>query len=163
MLVQAGANSVGHLLTSRNLHEKEVKLHGAILQSGGPTSPLLTIPMEEAESRTGVVIKSCVGQKMHSYHISISINLAITSIAASLAAALGCSGENPAACLRERTHQQIVDVQDQVIIDVQIVDVQDQVIIDVLDQVELIVMCCLLATVGIIILSFQKAGEFKRC
>ena len=157
MLVQAGANSVGHLLTSGNLHEEEVKLHGAILQSGGPTSPLLTVPMEEAESRTGVVIKSCVGQKMHSYHISISINLAvvITSIAASLAAALGCSGENPAACLRERTHQQIVDVQDQVIIDVQV--------IDVLDQVELIIMCCLLATVGIIILSFQKAGEFKRC
>ena len=38
----------------------------------------------------------------------------INSISAALAASLGCSGEKPAACLRERTHQQIIEVQDQV-------------------------------------------------
>ena len=38
-----------------------------------------------------------------------------TSNSASLAAALGCGGNNPAACLRDRTHQEIVDLQDQVV------------------------------------------------
>ena len=38
-----------------------------------------------------------------------------SSNSASLAAALGCGGNNPAACLRDRTHQEIVDLQDQVV------------------------------------------------
>lgn len=46
--------------------------------------------------------------------IIIAIAIIIISISASIAVALGCSGENPAACLRERTHEEIVDVQDQV-------------------------------------------------
>ena len=38
-----------------------------------------------------------------------------TSNSASLAAALGCGGNNLAACLRDQTHQEIVDLQDQVV------------------------------------------------
>ena len=38
-----------------------------------------------------------------------------TSNSASLAAALECGGNNLAACLRDRTHQEIVDLQDQVV------------------------------------------------
>merc|ERR1719150_3553277 len=78
---EAGANSAGHLLSS----VPDLNLQGAILQSGGPGSPLLTLTREQANTRT-----------------------------ASLAAALGCGGNNPAACLRDRTHQEIVNLQDQV-------------------------------------------------
>ena len=54
---QAGANSVGHLLTSSLTG---INLHGAILQSGGPGSPLLTLTMEEAESRTGPLTETFI-------------------------------------------------------------------------------------------------------
>ena len=76
----------------------------------------MTLTRDQAKTRTGgVTVLSLIycSRPLRS-SIPRSINF-LHFNSASLAAALGCGGNNPAACLRDRTHQEIVDLQDQVV------------------------------------------------